>query len=194
MRKRGLFLILLGAGLIFGCKDAAPEEEKIMIEESPIPEEQIIENDETVDAIQSDPELSTFGTALSTWNVENKLERMPSYTVFAPDNEAYADIYQLHGQNLVETSSDEITPFHVVPLEINREYLYNGLEVADTMRLQTLQGEELRFTAGEDGLILIGGTGETAQITDSITTGPNRIYVIDAVLLPRAVETTAVVE
>jgi len=98
------------------------------------------------------------------------------YTVFAPTNEAFADIAPLPTD--VNVLSD-ILLYHVLPLTAESSGLSDGQVVA------TAQGGDVTVRIAGDGSITIEGANNTVNVTVTDVPAKNGvIHVIDAVLLP----------
>ncbi len=144
-------------------------------------------NNDVVNAIESNPELSTFATGLNAWNVQDSIENVEGeLLVFAPTNLAYSEVRQVEGQPMVEIDSEAIISYHVLntsrDLEELREEIRNS---RDTVVVQTMQGEDLKLTLDGNSLVLTGATGISARVTDSIQAENGMVYIIDKVLFPR---------
>lgn len=145
-------------------------------------------NDDLVNAVESNPELSTFATALNAWNVEDSLgTKEGEMIIFAPTNMAYSQVRQnTEAGNLIAIDDEEIISYHIIEsgddLAALKEEIRNS---NDTLTIATMQGEDLKLSLDGNSLVLTGATGESARITDSIQAGNGMVYVIDKVLLPR---------
>jgi transforming growth factor-beta-induced protein len=125
--------------------------------------------------------FTTLVTALNLTGLNATLSEPGPYTVFAPTDEAFA--------NLPEGALDEllndtealtgVLTYHVVP----GWYLAANFENITT--LQTVQGANLTFTY-TDGNVTVNGANVTVADVHTIN---GEIHVIDAVLLPPENET-----
>lgn len=183
--------------IFISCKNEERELETdpgtIEMEEELV-DERMSFGDSILDAIEQDPELGTFAAALNSWNVEDTLNEIEEeFIIFAPSNIAYSQIYQDHGQDLLEANADDVVAYHLVKTSeidnIRQELMTKG----DSLSLETLQGEEITLALEEGNMVLYGGKGNKATVTDSIQ-GPNgMVYIIDGVLLPGTIETKVVI-
>ena len=197
MDGRILLGILMVLGIFSGCKDQGRELEAEPItelEEGQLQEEDTSSVRELLDAVEGDPDLGTFAVALNAWNVEDTLAEVdPEFTVFAPNNTAYSQIYQDHGKELIEANADDVVAYHLVKTGGITNLQEENRKRQDSIQLETLQGEEITFALAEGNLLLKGGAGEEARVVDSLQ-GPNgMVYIIDGVLLPDTIETEVVV-
>ena len=188
------FIWSLSLILVFtACKDNEREAE-VPLEnefETETPEQELPypENDSLVTAIEGDPDLGTFAVALNAWNVENRIQTLEGpLTIFAPSNAAYSGIHREHGQELIELNTEEIVEYHVVRSGLTLDELKQQIQQSqDSVKLETLSGEELAVTMNGNTVTLHGATGDKANITNSFEAGEGRVFVIDNVLLPEDV-------
>ena len=148
-------------------------------------------DDTLVSEVSRRPELSTFAAGLQVWNVEDSLEVAEKpVVIFAPTNDAYSNIYQEHGRELIGATSDEIVPYHVVRSGIGAAGLQRAIQNANNgLRIQTMQGEELMLSMDSGKITLTGNNDVKAQVMDSISNEVGTIYIVDGVLLPNAIDT-----
>lgn len=146
--------------------------------------------EDVINAVSSNPELSTFATGLDAWNVEDSVETAEGeILVFAPTNLAYSEVTQREGQQMVAIDSEEIIPYHIIKTSDDLADLKQEIrESNDTVVVQTMQGEELKLSLDGNTFVLTGATGVSARVTDSIQAGNGMVYIIDKVLFPRDVE------
>lgn len=144
-------------------------------------------NDDVVNAVESNPELSTFATGLNAWNVEDSLNTTDEeMLIFAPTNMAYSEVQQREGQEMISLDSEEIISYHILKSSDDLAQLKEEIRSSnDTVVVQTMQGEDLRLSLDGNSLVLTGATGVSARVTDSIQAGNGMVYIIDKVLLPR---------
>lgn len=174
------------------CKDNERESETIEAVETTDENfnerlENARENDDVVSAVEGNPELSTFATGLNAWNVEDTLNTIDGeMLVFAPTNMAYSEVRQREGQEMISLDSEEIISYHIIKTSDDLAQLREEIRSSnDTVKVQTVQGEELKLTLDGNSLVLTGATGVSARVTDSIQAGNGMVYIIDKVLLPR---------
>jgi uncharacterized surface protein with fasciclin (FAS1) repeats len=123
--------------------------------------------------------VTTLVAAVKAAGLVETLSGKGPFTVFAPDNNAFAKLPAGTVENLVKPENKatltKILTYHVVA----GRYLAKDLK--DGMTLKTVEGETLKITI-KDGHISINGTAmvETADVVSS-----NGVtFVIDAVLMP----------
>ena len=156
--------------------------------------EDLRERNSTVDAIEGNPELSTFATGLNTWNIEDTLDQVnESYMVFAPSNRAYSRVYQQQGYDILETSPEAVIPYHMVKADYSMEELKQEIQQANgSLKLPTFEGEEITFSLEGENIVLTGATGETANVTESFDIENGTAFIIDGVLLPEGIASVTI--
>lgn len=130
-----------------------------------------------VEVAQATPELSTLVTAVTAADLAGTLGEPGPYTVFAPTNDAFADI-QSTVDTLLEPENKQdladVLTYHVVP------GTYKAADLEDGQELTTVQGEKLTVSVD----------GETVKVGDATVTQPDVaasngvVHVIDKVLVP----------
>ena len=201
MKKR--YLILFAAVLMFSlnsCKDnereVDTEAESLEMQEENFEEsvEDLRERNSTVDAIEANPELSTFATGLNVWNVEDTLDMVnESYMVFAPSNRAYSRVYRQQGYDILETSPESVIPYHMVKADYTMDQLKEEIKKANgSLVLPTFEGEDITFSMEGDKVVLTGATGQKANISESFDIENGTAYIIDSVLLPEGIATVTI--
>ncbi|WP_324720583.1 fasciclin domain-containing protein [Salinimicrobium sp. HB62] len=188
------YLILFGALLMFSlnsCKDNEredPDADNLKMQEENFEEsvEDLRERNSTVDAIEGNPELSTFATGLNVWNIEDTLDVVTDpYMVFAPSNRAYSRVYRQQGYDILETSPESVIPYHIVEANYTLEELKQEIRNANgSLVLPTFEGEEITFTMDGDKVVLVDANGVTANIMENFEIENGTAYIIDTVLLP----------
>jgi uncharacterized surface protein with fasciclin (FAS1) repeats len=125
---------------------------------------------------QRTPELTTLVTALQAAGLTDALEQAGPLTVFAPNDEAFAQLDQADLTALLEdpTALGDILQYHVV------EGSFPSSELSDGQRLTTLQGSDLTITI--DGSTVMVNNAEVIQA--DIEAGNGVIHVINEVLTP----------
>ncbi len=129
-----------------------------------------------VDEASGRGELSTLVTAVSAAGLVDTLESEGPFTVFAPNNEAFA---ALPPGTLAALLADpkalgNILTYHVVSGDLK------AADVLSSDTLKTVQGGSLKITNGEDGPRVNGAKILKTDIDASNGT----IHIIDGVLLP----------
>ena len=153
-----------------------------------------------VDAVIGLPDITTFAVADPTFStLVAALTKEPDYTfvetlmstedpapftVFAPTNQAFADLLvELEASGLDDISSEILAKtltYHVVPSANVR-----STDLSDGMMVNTLAGEEFTVNLGDKVIITdINGRTSTVIATD-VQANNGVIHVIDTVLLPQ---------
>jgi len=122
-------------------------------------------------------DCKTLAAAVTAAGLVETLQSEGPFTVFAPTDEAFADI-QSEVDNLLKPENKEklakILTYHVVSGETMAADLEDGQE------LTTVEGSTLKVTV-EDGKVTVGGANVTSA---DISASNGVIHVIDKVLLP----------
>lgn len=122
------------------------------------------------------PQLSQLVAAIEAAGLTDALEQAGPLTVFAPNNDAFAQLNQSDLTALLSdpTSLGDILEYHVV------EGSYPSSELSDGDTLTTMEGTDL--TVSVDGSTITVGGAEVVQA--DIEAGNGVIHVIDGVLQP----------
>jgi uncharacterized surface protein with fasciclin (FAS1) repeats len=134
-------------------------------------------SDQSIADIAADnPQLSQLTTALETAGLTSALEEAGPLTVFAPNNDAFAQLNQDDLAALLADPSSlgDILQFHVAEGAVMSSDLEDGQTVT------TLQGEELTISIDGDTVMVDDATVVQADIQ----AGNGVIHVIDTVLQP----------
>lgn len=122
-------------------------------------------------------DCKTLTAAVKAAGLVETLQGSGPFTVFAPDDEAFADI-QSDVDDLLKPENKEklakILTYHVVSGEMMADDLEDGQE------LTTVEGSTLKVVV-KDGEVTVGGA---KVITADIEASNGVIHVIDKVLLP----------
>lgn len=125
----------------------------------------------------NNPNFSSFLNAIKAADLLNTLKGAGPYTVFIPNNDAFAKLPQNTWKELLKPENKEklktILTFHFLTSKLPSSAL-------KTSKQRTVNGKEVNITA-EGGKIKINN----ATVTKSDIQGSNGvIYVIDTVLMP----------
>lgn len=137
------------------------------------------------------PQFSTLTAAVGAAGLADTLSGPGPFTVFAPDDDAFAALPQGTVERLTRPGQRRqlarILTYHVVPGRISASDLATAVRVGGgSAQLTTVQGGRLTATdAGRGRLRLTDGQGETFWITDTDIAASNGvIHVIDGVMTP----------
>ncbi len=133
-----------------------------------------------VDNAMNADNVTTLVAAVAAADLVDTLKGEGPFTVFAPTNEAFAELPEGTVDSLLMVENKaalaDILTYHVVAGS------YTSADLTDGLELTTVQGEKLMFTLNADGALEINGNAmvETADVISS-----NGVtHVIDAVLMP----------
>lgn len=200
MKMKNLIFIF---GFLFvtltACKDKGQEVEVEDLEAQEEAFDQQLEEmrqrNNTVDAIEGNPELSTFAAGLNVWNIEDTLDLVTGdYMVFAPTNLAYSRVYRQQGYEVLETSPQSVIPYHMVKVNYTPEELRREIRDANgSLVLSTFEGEDITFSLDGETIVLTGATGVKANVTENFSIENGTAYIIDSVLMPEGVDTEVII-
>lgn len=151
---------------------------------SMLPERNIIEN-----AVNSG-DHTTLVAAVQAAGLVDVLQGEGPFTVFAPTDDAFADLPAgtvealLKPENLEQLQT--VLTYHVVPGNLNRDALWEDVMEKDgTVAFKTVQGEYLTVTRNGNNLMVMDAQGNGANITVVDVAQENGvIHVVDRVLMP----------
>lgn len=140
----------------------------------------MVENLDIVDNAVNASNVTTLVAAVKAAGLVDTLKGAGPFTVFAPNNDAFAALPTGTVETLVKPENKakltNILTYHVVAGR------YTSADLTDGQKLKTVQGEEITITK-KDGKIMVNGsaTVETADVISS-----NGVtFVIDGVLMPK---------
>lgn len=178
MKKRLMVLILCLSAVALvaaGCGD----DEKDSTTAATTTTQSAAAGKDIVATAQATPDLSTLVAAVTAADLVETLQGEGPFTVFAPTNEAFADIQSTVDTLLMPENKDDLTnvlTYHVVP------GTYTAADLKDGQELTTVQGEKL--TVSIDGDTVKVGDATVTQA--DVETSNGVVHVIDKVLVPPA--------
>ena len=149
--------------------------------------EEMMDENTVLDLALSSPDFETLVAAVQAAGLEDALaDPDATLTVFAPTNDAFAAALDALGLTAEELLADTETLTTILTYHVLGEVVTSGDIAAagvEQIPVETLSGEELIVTVGDDGTV--GFDGQTAVVTMADLEASNGvIHVIDAVLLP----------
>jgi transforming growth factor-beta-induced protein len=137
-------------------------------------------DDPVATAASNNPYLTTLTAAVQAAGLVDTLNGEGPFTVFAPNNEAFAAVPEADLDAILADTDQliSILTYHVVAGES-----LSSADLLEAGTVTTAQGDELTFTADADGAISINGGAATLTCSD-ITTGNATVHVINAVMIP----------
>jgi len=145
------------------------------------PEE--LKDEPVADAVEETPDLSTLATAIEKAGLADTLNSAKDITVFAPTNEAFAKIPEADLNKVLADKQQltDILKYHVV------EGRKTPAEMASSSSFKTLQGGTLATSgSGNDYTV-----GDAKVVCGNLQTKNAAVYLIDAVLMPKAASPTS---
>ena len=110
------------------------------------------------------PNLTTLVAAVKAAGLVSTLDKKGPFTVFAPDNNAFAKLPEGTVETLVKPENKkmltEILTYHVVP------GTYTAADLKDGQKLETVQGERVKISKEGDQLSVNGVEILTADVID----------------------------
>ena len=136
--------------------------------------------------IAENPDLSTFTLALDAAGVAEKLEEGGPYTVFAPTNEAFANMPPEQLEMLLAPENKDklirVIEYHIVPRKIMAADIPPESENVMTSSLNNL---DMAARTTEDGKVRVN----TATVTSADIEASNGVvHIVDTVIVPRMSE------
>ncbi len=180
MRKKTIAAILcIGAlGLVAaGCSD---DDENAS---STTPSEQTTAapaaaSEDIVALAQGNGDLSTLVAAVTAGDLVETLQGEGPFTVFAPTNQAFADIQETVDELLKPENKEQLASvltYHVVPGELK------AADLEDGQKLETVNGETLTVSVDGDTVKINDATVVAADVDAS----NGVVHVVDKVLVPK---------
>jgi uncharacterized surface protein with fasciclin (FAS1) repeats len=128
-----------------------------------------------VETAKKTPELSSLVKAVIATDLAGTLSSKGPFTVFAPDNNAFAKAPKIN-----TTQLKNILTYHVVSGSLSAAELYNG------QNLTTVNGQKLKVIKFRNGTIKIkSSSGNIVTITAANINNKNGIvHVINNILIP----------
>ncbi len=144
-----------------------------------------------VEIAVSNDDFSTLVAALKAAGLVDALSGDGPFTVFAPNNAAFAKIDSKTLNSLLEPKNKEtltsILTYHVVPGNLMASDVVKALEKGNgKAEVTTLNGQKLTVVKNSKGIWLKDQAGNYSQITATDIKGSNGvIHVIGSVVMPK---------
>lgn len=148
------------------------------------PSKNIVEN-----AVNS-ADHTTLVAAVKAAGLVDTLEGPGPFTVFAPNNRAFAALPAGTVEGLLEPSEKatltSILTYHVVPGALTTEELkQKAMAMGGRYSVKTVNGEELTFSVDKSTLFVADAKGDIARVTiPDVMQSNGVIHGIDTVLMP----------
>jgi uncharacterized surface protein with fasciclin (FAS1) repeats len=133
---------------------------------------------------------TTLVAAVKAGGLVDTLEGKGPFTVFAPTNEAFAELPAGTVDNLLKPENkktlDKILTYHVVPGRLDSAALDSDIKKGDgKAKLKTVEGDTLTISGSGKDLMVTDDKGNTAKVTIvDVYQSNGVIMVIDKVLMP----------
>ena len=148
-------------------------------------------NKNVVENASTAPNLTTLVTAVTAAGLAETLSGAGPFTVFAPDNAAFAKLPAGTVETLVKPESKEtltgILTYHVVPGNMDAAALGAAIEAGKgKAELKTVAGGTLTATKDGASIVLTDAKGGKSTVTQADVTQSNGVaHIIDTVLMPK---------
>ena len=124
--------------------------------------------------------LSTLVTAVKAANLVETLDGKGSFTVFAPNNDAFAKVPKNTLANLLKRDNSNqlksVLLRHVLPTIHLSEGISEG-----TKEFQTVGGETIKITKSKDGVTIESSSGKARVISTDVLANNGVVHVVDSV-------------
>ena len=143
-----------------------------------------------VDTAVSNKSFSTLVTALKAANLVGALSGEGPFTVFAPNNAAFAKIDSKTLSSLLEPTNvkalSNILTYHVVSGKLLAADVAKALKAGEgKAKLKSLNGQELTAISKYEKIYLIDAKGGMSEVIATDVIGTNGvIHVVDTVVMP----------
>ena len=143
-----------------------------------------------VDAAVSNKDFSTLVTALKAADLVDALSGEGPFTVFAPNNDAFAKIDSETLANLLKPENvkalTNILTYHVVSGKLMANDVANALKSGNgKVKLTALNGQTVTAISKDGKIFLEDSQGNMSEIIATDVTGSNGvIHVISSVVMP----------
>ena len=143
-----------------------------------------------VDIATSSEDFTSLVAAVKAADLIDVLKSEGPFTVFAPNNIAFAKLPEGTVETLVQQENKKtltsILTYHVIPAKITAESLVNTINATGgSVEYKTVQGQTILAKMINGNPVLIDQKGNKSFITKTDINGSNGvIHVIDAVIMP----------
>ena len=134
------------------------------------------------DSIAGNSDLTSLKTAVGAAGLESTLKQPGPYTIFAPNNDAFAKLGSRLDTLLQPAAKSDlanILKFHVVSGELKVK------DLKDDELLTTLQGDRLRVSKKGNTVTIGNSLGKTTIVAADADASNGTIHTVDTVLIPK---------
>merc|ERR1711997_287383 len=141
-------------------------------------------------AAAATPSLSTLLAAVEAAGLAETLNGAGAFTVFAPNNAAFAKLPEGTIATLLKPENKDqlrsILLKHVLPVQIKAKQIPQG-----TMKIKTVGGEEIKITNTGQGVSIKSSAGNANVIATDVLASNGVVHLIDPVILTGSQEPEA---
>ncbi len=176
-----VLVVAVGAFLFFAAQNGDEEEDAVETDATEVVEEEFAPQESIVDIVVNNPDFSTLAAAVTEAGLVDTLSGEGPFTVFAPNDDAFAVLLEELGITAEELLADEnlgsILTYHVVEGSIFAAEVvgFDGEEVT------TVNGQTVTVSVNEEGNVFIN---DVQVIVTDLEASNGVIHVISGVLLP----------
>lgn len=189
MRNIPLMLASAAALSLAACAEE-PVETDTMADETAMADDMTADTGTIVDVASGNPQFSTLVTAVNAADLGATLSGPGPYTVFAPDDAAFAKLPAGTLDNLTMPENKQaladILTYHVVSGDVSAQALTQMIsDAGGTAELTTVNGATLTAMVEGGNVVLTDAAGNTSTVTATDVDASNGvIHVIDTVVMP----------
>ena len=135
--------------------------------------------DPAATAASNNPALSTLVAAVTAAGLGDTLNGEGPFTIFAPTNDAFNKIPKA---DLDAVLADKDTLTKILTLHVIAGEKLSSKDLVEKGSATTVEGQDITFTAGDDGSVMVNGQASTVCADVPVANGT--VHIIDSVLMP----------
>ena len=149
-----------------------------------------VDPNSVVGNVLATPELSTLAEAVKAAELVDDLSQPGPFTVFAPNNDAFARLGAGTMEQLLQPAAKEqlsgLISYFVVPGKLTQADVVAAIEAGGgKAEVKTVQGDTLTATLDEGLVKLTDGQGNASYITKSDVQASNGVvHVVNGIMVP----------
>ena len=134
-------------------------------------------------AASNNPALSTLVSAVQAAGLVDTLNGEGPFTIFAPTNDAFAEIPEETLNALLADPSGDLT--EILTYHVSSGNSWNAEELAEAGTIPTVQGEDLEIAAEGETIEI---NGSAAVVCGNVEVANGTVQIIDSVLMPPSMQ------
>lgn len=178
-----VLVVAVGAFLFFAAQNGDEDEDDAAETETTevVEEEEFAPQESIVDVVVNNPDFSTLAAAVTEADLVDTLSGEGPFTVFAPNDDAFAALLEETGLTAEELLADEnlgnILTYHVV----EGSFFAADVLGLDGEEVITVNGQTVTASVNDEGDVFVN---DAQVIVTDLETSNGVIHVISGVLLP----------